>query len=154
MNRWIKRTLIGVFGAAALFGGLAAYAHNHGACQGWHAMGESDSAAMRARMIDRVSKHMALDAAQKAKLATLADRLHAQHQALMGNATDPRAALQGLVAGTAFDRAQASALVAAKVDAMKAGSPAVIDALADFYDSLKPEQQAQVRAFIDRHHRG
>ncbi|MDE2369728.1 MAG: Spy/CpxP family protein refolding chaperone [Burkholderiales bacterium] len=155
MKRWIKRTLVGIFGAAALFGGLAAYAnHRGGGCHGWHAMGETDSAAMRTRMVDRMAQRLALDAAQKAKLATLAERMHAQHQALLGGAAEPGAAIKGLVAGTTFDRTQASALVAAKLDAIKTGSPAVIDAMADFYDSLKPEQQAQVRAIIERRHHG
>jgi periplasmic protein CpxP/Spy len=40
---------------------------------------------------------------------------------------------------------------------VQGGSPALIDAMADFYDSLKPEQQTQLREMMDRRrgwHRG
>jgi protein CpxP len=37
---------------------------------------------------------------------------------------------------------------------VQAQGPGVISALADFYDSLKPEQQAQVREFMSRRRRG
>ena len=61
---------------------------------------------------------------------------------------DPRAEVQSLVAGATFDRAKAKALVDAKTGAIQARSPEVIAAAADFYDSLKPEQQAKVREFM------
>ena len=77
-----------------------------------------------------------------------------QRQALMGGTTRPGEQLQGLIAGNSFDRAKAAELVTAKVDAIKTGSPAVIDAMAAFYDSLKPEQQAKLREFMARHHEG
>ena len=110
MKRWIKRTLIGIFGATALFGGLAAWAHNHHR-HGWQAMSEQDAAAMKARVVDKVAQRLDLDAAQKAKLGLLADKLREQRKALVGTATDPRAELQSLLAGATFDRAKASALI-------------------------------------------
>lgn len=157
MKRWIKRTLIAVFGATALFGGLAAWAHrsHH---YGWQAMTEQDAVAMKARIVEKVGKRLDLDAAQKAKLGTLADTLREQRNALIGSSANPRAELQGLVAGATFDRAKASALIEAKVSAVNTKSPAVVTALADFYDSLKPEQQAKLREFMARRgghgHRG
>ena len=152
MKRWIKRTLIAVFGATALFGGIAAWAHQrHGH---WQNMSEQDVAEMKTRMVDRVGQKLELDAAQKAKLGTLADAMRAQHQALRGAGTDPRSELQSLLAGPSFDRAKASALIESKVSAINSQSPAVVNALADFYDSLKPDQQAKVRDFMQRRHRG
>ena len=154
MKTWLKRTLIGVFGASVLFGGLAACSHrvHHGS--GWHAMSDEDAAKMKARMIDKVGSRLDLDDAQKAKLGVLADQLRAQRNALVGNTSDPRAELQSLVAGTTFDRAKAKSLVEAKTGAIATQSPALIAAIADFYDSLKPEQQAKVRELMAkrRHH--
>ena len=147
MKTWIKRTLIGLAVAGTLFGGLAAWAHNHHG-HGWRAMSAEDAAQMKTRVVDRIGSQLDLDAAQKAKLGVLADSLRAQRNALVGTTTDPRAEVQGLIAGATFDRNKAKALIDAKVGAVNTQSPAVVTAMADFYDSLKPEQQAKVREFL------
>ena len=155
MKTWIKRTLIGAVGASILFGGLAAWAHRDGGA-GWHRMGHGDSAQMTQRLVDRVGSRLDLDAAQKARLASMAETIRAQRTALMGD-TDPRAELQSLIAGPSFDRARAGALVANKIAALQTGSPVVLTAMADFYDGLNPAQQAQLRTFMatrGEHRRG
>ncbi len=154
IKRWIKRTLFGLLGAGALLGGFAAFAHGR---HGWHPMNEQDAVAMQARMVDKVAQKLDLDANQKARLAVLGDRLREQRTALMGApGTDPRTEVQSLIAGPTFDRTKASLMVETKVSAVNAKSPAVITALADFYDSLRPEQQTKVREMMARHqhHRG
>ena len=153
MRPWIKRTLYGVFGASILLGGLTACGHHpHG---GWSSMTEADAAKMRDRMIDRVAGKLDLDAAQKQKLATLADKLKAQRVALMGApGSDPRAEFNALIAGPRFERERAQGLVEAKTAAIRTQSPEVIAALADFYDALRPEQQQKVREFLASRHRG
>ena len=145
MRPWIKRTFIGLFSATVLLGGLTACGHRH---QGGWQMSDADAQKMRERMIDRVSRELTLDDAQKQRLGVLADKLREQRLALVGNTTEPRAELQALVTGTTFDRARAQALVEAKTNAVRAKSPEVIAAMADFYDSLKPEQQQKVREFM------
>lgn len=147
MKRWIQRTLYGLLGAGALLGGLAAWAgyERHD----WHSMGTEEHAEMRARMLDRVARQLELDAAQKARLGVLADALHRQRQAIVG-ATEPRAEMQSLVAGPVFDRARAGALIETKLAAVQRQAPQAVNALADFYDSLRPEQQAKVREFMNR----
>jgi periplasmic protein CpxP/Spy len=67
---------------------------------------------------------------------------------------NPRDEVQSLVAGTSFDRAKAKALVDAKTGAISAKSPELIAAFGDFYDSLRPEQQAKVREFMSRGRHG
>ena len=154
MKPWLKRTLIGVFGASVLVGGLAACAQRAHHGYGWRAMSEDDAATMKARLVDKVGSRLELDEAQKAKLGTLADKLREQRNALVGSTTDPRAEIASLVAGPSFDRAKATALVSAKTAAITSKSPEVITAMADFYDSLQPEQQAKVREFMAKrgHH--
>jgi Spy/CpxP family protein refolding chaperone len=149
MRPWIKRTLIGVFGASVLIGGLSACAHRH---DGSWQMSEPDSTKVRERMLERVGKELVLDDAQKQRLATLADKLKEQRAALVGNATNPRAEMQALVAGPKFERERAQSLVEAKTDALRSKSPEVIAAAADFFDSLRPEQQQKVREFLNRRH--
>ena len=152
MRPWIKRTLIGVFGASILIGGLSACSHYpHGG--DWQTS-EADSAKMRERMLERVGKELALDDAQKQRLVVLADKLKEQRAALVGSTTDPRAEFQALVAGPKFERDRAQGLVTAKTDALRSKSPEVIAAAADFFDSLKPEQQQKVREFITKRHHG
>lgn len=150
MKTWIKRTLIGTLGAGLLFGGLWAYAghrHHHG---GW-AMTEADEAQLRAKLVDRATRKLDLDAAQQAKLNLLADALQAQRAALRSpGAPAPRAELQAMVAGAQFDRARAQALLDAKTGAVRDKAPAVITAMADFFDSLKPAQQQTLRAMVAR----
>lgn len=151
MKTWIKRSLAAVFGATVIAGSLAACGHRpHEA--GWNASPEQQ-AERRAKMVERVASRMDLDAAQKAKLEVLASRLAAQRSTLMAGA-HPREQAQALVAGDKFDRARAQALVAEKTAALQAGSPEVIAALGDFYDSLNPAQQQKVRDFMQRRGRG
>ncbi len=152
MKTWIKRTLIALAGALALGGALAACGHRHH--HGWRQMSETDGMEMKARLVNRVGSKLELDDAQKAKLGTLADKLREQRNALVGKTADPRAELQALMTGPQFDRAKANTFIEGKVAAVNTQSPAVVTAMADFYDSLKPEQQAKVREFISRrgHH--
>lgn len=146
MKTWIRRTLIGVFGATALLGGLAAWAgHSYG--HHWHG---GDPAEMKARMVDFASRKLDLDSTQKVKLEALASTLQAQRQALKGEAENPRAELGKLISGPSFDRTQASALLQTKLSAVQLKSPEVINAFGDFYDSLRPEQQAKLREALAR----
>lgn len=149
MKPWIRRTLIGVIGATTLFGGLAAWAHQrHSGC--W-----SDKAAERqACMVDYASRRLDLDATQKAKLEALGKVMQAQRQALVPDAANPRAELQALIAGNVFDRTQAGALAQTKLATLQSRAPELINALGDFYDSLKPEQQAKLREALARGRQG
>ena len=147
MRPWIKRTLFGLFGASLVLG-VAACGHRHDG--GWQASAE-DQAKFRGKMIERVSGKLDLDAAQKAKLGVLADKLQEQRVAL-ASGSNPRAEVQALVAGEKFDRTKAQALVAGKTAAVNNKSPEVIAAMGDFYDSLKPEQQTRVREFMQKRH--
>ncbi len=151
MKTWIRRTLLGVFGATIVLGGLAACGHRYD-----HAganMTAEERAKFRDKAIERVSSKLDLNDEQKKKLALVADKLQAQRTAVMG-ATDPRAEVRALVAGDKFDRARAQAFISQKTAAVGAGSPEVIAALGDFYDSLNAQQQAKVREFMERGRRG
>jgi len=149
MSHWIRRTLLGVFGAGIAVGGLAACGHWRGH-EGPH--GAAHEARWSERMVDRLARRLDLDAAQKARLEVLATRLREQRASIVG-ATDPRGQVQALVAGERFDRAAAQALLQDKMAAVQARSPEVIAALADFYDSLRPEQQARVREHLQERRR-
>ena len=150
MKTWIKRTLVAAAAAAALLGTFAAFSHGQLRHHGWQPMSEEDAAGLKARVVERAGRELDLDEAQKARLGVLADKLREQRNALVGETRDPRAELQALIAGNTFDRARAQQLVQAKTGALQAKSPEVITALGDFYDGLRPEQQARLRSVLER----
>jgi Spy/CpxP family protein refolding chaperone len=151
MRRWIKRSLIGIFGASVLIGGLAACSHHR---YGSWPMNEADAAKLRERVVDKASSELQLDGTQRAKLDALADAIKAQRSALMAGTTSPRAEMQSLIAGPQFDRSKAQALIEGKTTALREHSPALVTAFGDFYDSLRPEQQQKLRDFMQRGRHG
>jgi periplasmic protein CpxP/Spy len=150
MKPWIKKTLIGVFGATILVGGLTACGHRGDRERG--PMSEERVVEMRGKVIERISDKLELDEVQKQKLGVLADELIAQRKAMRGDSADPRSEMKALIAGEKFERSRAEALLTQKTQVVQAGGPKVIGALADFYDSLKPEQQKLVRDKLDKRH--
>jgi Spy/CpxP family protein refolding chaperone len=145
MKRWFKRSIFGIAGAALVAGSLAGCGHRHG----WSGASEQDRAEFRARMVERVSGKLELDVTQKQKLTVLTEKLQAQRAALHGGG-DPRAEFRSLFAGAKLDQERAKKLVEDKTAAVQAGSPEVIAAAADFFDSLNPAQQQKVRDFMER----
>jgi periplasmic protein CpxP/Spy len=143
MKPWIKRTLIGLTGATILVGGLTACGSRGGHHGGeWSAERVTE---MRGKVIERVSGKLELNEAQKQKLGVLADEMIASRTAMRGQSADPRTEMKALIAGDKFDRARAQGLLEQKTQVVQGQGPKVIAAMADFYDSLNPAQQKQVR---------
>jgi len=148
MKPWIKRTLIAVTGASLVLGGLSACGHRGDHHQsGWS---EERVTEMRGKAIERVSSKLELNAEQKQKLGLLADEMLAARKAVKGDSAQPREELKALIASDKFDRNRAQQLMEQKTQAVQGSSPRVIEAMANFYDSLTPAQQAQVRDFMDK----
>lgn len=121
------------------------------------ALGSEDASRQREQITARLTRDLSLDTTQQARLSALADAIDRQRQ--QREASRPAAqatpAAQGplhWIRGSTFDRAAAQAELDARLAAMKAQEPAVITAAADFYDSLKPAQQEQVRTALNRPH--
>ena len=150
MKPWIKKTLIGLFGATLLAGSLSACSHSQ---RGYGANASAeDIAKFRGKMIDRVASKLDLNEEQKKRLNIVADKFHEQRTAMMAQGKEPRAELKALISGEKFDRTRAQTLVTEKTTAVQGKSPEMIAAIADFYDSLSPAQQQKVRDFME--HRG
>lgn len=150
MKAWTRKTLLGIFGASLLVGSLSACSsasHHRGP------MSAERMAEMRGKMVNRITSKLDLDGAQQLKLQALADALQAQRMALKGaRAAEPREQIQALVSGEVFDSAAAQTLIDEKIRAVQSHSPAVVSAMADFYNSLRPVQQQQVRDMMQRRH--
>jgi periplasmic protein CpxP/Spy len=142
MKPWIKRSLMAFTGVTLAVGGLAACGTRH------HERGPMSPekiAEVRGKVVERITSKLDLNAEQQQKLNVLADKVQAQRTALIGQTTNPRAEFSALVAGEKFDRARALNLLDEKTRVVQVSSPDVINAMADFYDSLNPTQQAEVR---------
>jgi len=150
MKTWIKRTLIGLTSVTVVLGGLTACGS-----RGDHARGWSDEriTEVRGKVIEKVSSKLDLNADQKAKLGVLADQMIASRKAFRGN-SDPRTDIQALIAGDKFDRSKAQQLLDQKLQAAQGNGPQMLAAFGDFYDSLNPEQQKQVRERLERRGHG
>lgn len=150
MKTWLKRTLIGLSAVTVLLGGLAACGH-----RGDHGRGWSDEriTEVRGKVIEKVSSKLDLNAEQKAKLGVLADQMMASRKAFRGN-SDPRTDIQALIAGDKFDRSKAQQLLDQKLQAAQGNGPQILSAFGDFYDSLNPDQQKQVRERLERRGHG
>ena len=147
MKPWIKKALMGIFGASIAVGGLTACSSGH---HHRGPMSNEKMAEVRGKVVERISSKLDLNEAQKLKLNVLADKMEAQRTAFVGTTADPRTEVQALVAGAKFDRARAQTLLDEKTRALQANSPEVISALADFYDSLNTDQQQKVREMMQR----
>jgi protein CpxP len=152
MRTWIRRSLIALVGVTVLAGSLAAFGHrsHRDHHRGMAQVSAEDVAEWRAKLLQRAGKELELDAAQTQRLGLLLDKLDEQRSALVGSTADPRAAMQPLIAGDKFDRVAAATLIDEKTGAVRAKGPEVVEAAADFYDSLQPVQQAKVREFMAR----
>ncbi len=154
MKTWIKRSLAGLLGVGIVVGGLAACSHRHeGHSRHGMSMSSEDETRLQGKFVDKVSKELDLTAPQKQHLVSIAERVREQRKALIGSTTDPRAELQALVSGARFDRARALSFVEEKTQAVRGKSPEIIAAMADFFDSLSPAQQQELREHLQMRHR-
>ena len=109
---------------------------------------------MRCKAIEKISSKLILNAEQKAKLGVLADEMIASRKAFRGESASPRADMAALIAGDKFDRSKAQQLLDQKLQAAQGNGPKMLAAFGDFYDSLNPEQQKQVREKLERRGHG
>jgi Spy/CpxP family protein refolding chaperone len=146
MKTWIRRVLVGGVAVGVTLGGLTACGTRGGMSgDGEGRWSESRVLQMRGKVIERIGRELELDAAQRGKLEALADEMLAARKAIRGSTATPRVEMAALVAGERFDRQRADALLAEKTQTVQGTGPKVIAAMADFYDSLDPAQQAKVR---------
>ena len=62
--------------------------------------------------------------------------------------------MRTMLGGERFDRGRAQAWIDRHADALRGNTPQTVGALADFYDSLRPEQQARLREWLDKRGHG
>jgi protein CpxP len=151
MKPWIKRSLIALTSATVVFGSLTGCGSRGDYARGWS---DERITEMRSKAVGKISDKLELNTAQKAKLEVLADEMIASRKAMRGESGDVRNDLKALIAADKFDRSKAQQMLDQKTQALQGSGPKLLAALGDFYDSLNPEQQKQVRERLERRGHG
>ena len=113
---------------------------------------DGDAADLVELLADRISQRLDLNDEQEARLARLLAAAQQPRPALRRAVLVPE--LRALLAGTTLDREAARLLLSERVAAVQAAAPALIDALADFFDVLDAEQQQVLRFMLRLKGRG
>jgi Spy/CpxP family protein refolding chaperone len=138
----------------ALFGFDTGSRFERHGCQRGADLTSEQAAKQRDWIVNRITDRLSLNAEQRPLLAALIDKANVQRQAMVGSTTDPRAELRSWFAGSSFDTVRVQTLINDKADTLQSKSPAVVAALAAFYDSLNPAQQQRIRDLMDGGRRG
>lgn len=96
-------------------------------------------------------KKLDLNDEQKVKLDAIKDEMLAVREEMKGKREETRNTVNDLLSAPVFDQDMAVALVNGRVEDISAQSPRIIAALAGFWDSLNPEQQAKIREKLEKH---
>lgn len=115
------------------------HAH-HGFSRGW------DGDFVMDRLMAKASRRLDLNPAQQLALRQLLELLQQQREALKGGSA--RQELADLLSGASFDRAAAQSLWDDRLQTLRDGGPALIAAVADFFDALDADQQQLLRFMI------
>ena len=102
------------------------------------------------RITQSSTKKLDLNETQKASLNTLKEELLSTRQAMKSNREADFSILQELLSQSRFDQERANTAMDSHIQEISSRAPGVISAVADFWDSLNPEQQATVKTKIEK----
>jgi len=128
-----------------IFGGMA-FAKYRGGCSG--------PDGRMAWMAGRISSRLSLDAPQQERLNDLLGRFSGLRQEFRLTREQGRDEISRLISAPRLDREQARFMLEQRQELLKQKGPEIIEAVADFTDSLSPEQREQLIAWINSHRHG
>lgn len=102
-----------------------------------------------AHFAKKIKSKLDLDEAQAGKLDTLMDTMLKAHKESSERRSKHRETVKEMLSQPKLDRQRAQTLFDEHMQARQEHAPAVINALGDFWDSLRPEQQAKAREDIE-----
>jgi Spy/CpxP family protein refolding chaperone len=100
-------------------------------------------------MVQRVARKLDLNEVQQAKLQVVKTKILELREEASRRREANKQEVVSLLSEQLLDRGRAEALVATHTREIDAKAPELIAALADFYDSLTPQQQAHLRTEIE-----
>jgi len=128
-----------------VFGGMA-FAKYRGGCSspdgrmGW--------------MAGRISSQLSLDAPQQERLSDLLNRFSGLRQDLRLTREQGRDEISRLISAPRLDRDQARSMLEQRQELLSQKGPEIIEAVAEFTDSLNPEQREQLVAWMNSRRHG
>jgi len=135
-----KRTIIVITGGALLIGGVVA-------CnRGMHCGSPEERGKW---MVEKVSKELELNETQQVKLVEVKDEFLDVRKTMRSNRVQTRKDILAMLKQPTLDREKANTIVGQHIETINTRSPAIIDAIGNFYDSLDDSQRAELREFIE-----
>ena len=134
-----NKIMIAIASGIALVSGLAACGHHH-------------TPEERADyMVEKITSKMDLTEPQVNKLDALKDELLSVRKEMLEERETVHNEVNELLSQPTLDQTRALSLVRDRTESVNQKAPQVITALAGFYDSLNPEQQAMLREKLEEH---
>lgn len=135
-----KRTIILITSGVLLIGGVVAC--NRGMHHG--------SAEERSEwIVEKASEELELNAAQKAKLVKVKNEFLDVRKTMRNQSEQTRADVLTMLKQPTLDREKVNAIISQKIAIINTRSPAIVDAIGNFYDSLDDSQRAELSEFIE-----
>ena len=139
-----KRTIIYLTGAALLTTSLVAC--NRGTPE---ERGE--------RIVQKITEELELTETQQTRLSDVKNEFLDMRKTMRSNREQTQTDIQVMLKQPTLDRNKANSIVNQHIETIHSRSPAIIDAIGNFYDSLDDAQRAELREFIEdkmEHHHG
>ena len=135
-----KRAIIVITSGVLLIGGVAACKHKM----------HSASAEERGEwVVEKVSDDLELNDNQRVKLVAVKDEFLDMRKTIRSDRTQTRAEVLDMLKQPTLDREKMNAIVSQKIATINARSPAIVDAIGNFFDSLDDSQRAELSEFIE-----
>jgi Spy/CpxP family protein refolding chaperone len=136
----LTKKILFALGGVGLITSVAAYGHH-----------QCHDPEQRANwMIEKISDELELTEPQVTKLEGVRDQMMQTRQQMHQARSGARADMLQLIEQPRLDREQSLAMINQRLDALRDQAPQLINALGDFYDSLTPEQQQELRERIEQ----
>lgn len=144
MNR-SKKIISTVLLSLGLIGGVTACGHRGWCGHGpghWHTGDHAD------KIIEKISDRLELTTDQTAMLGKVKNRFGELKDEMQEQRSAHRQELLALLAAPRLDRPKVMELVVGSLRSMEQQAPEIIAVVADFTDSLNPDQKKQMEEFI------
>ena len=109
------------------------------------------------RMVEKVTEELELTAIQQDRLSEVKNEFLDMRKTIQSNREQTKTDIQAMLKQPTLDRNKANSIVNQHIETIHSRSPAIIDAIGNFYDSLDDTQRAELREFIEdkmEHHHG
>ncbi len=148
MKKATKVVLVSLVGLG-IVGGAAAYAGSKGRCGFGHGYGHGGHR-MGGHMLEHISDRMDLSVEQEEKLDNVFDEVRQMRREIMRDRKENMQDIVSLLDAEKLDQDKVLALFNEKTDTVKQHAPEIVAAMAEFSDSLTPEQKQHVREMMER----